>query len=240
MNVRFLDWRPLVVRLLVGRPLECKSLVPYTPERQTSILWPVVVRRLNGRRLDVRLLVLKSLVIKHLNVNYLNVKSLNVRCLVVGPLVLRTLDRRPLVFRPLNVRLSDLRPLVVTCLVVRLLNVRLLDVKLFCKTPTCTTLGHKQSPSLQSQECYQKFLVFRNWLWLLWPLQILIDELYIVKLLIYIIYLHWFQHSDQRQLWPCYDSDYTVDHLWNYCTYITTLQYTCCTQTDNHFTMSVY
>ena len=33
-------------------------------------------------------------------------------------------------------------------------------------------------------------------------------------------------------------SDYTVHqrHLWNYCTYTTTLQYTCCTQTDNHFT----
>ena len=32
--------------------------------------------------------------------------------------------------------------------------------------------------------------------------------------------------------------DYTVrqGHLWNYRTYTTTLQYRCCTQTDNHFT----
>ena len=50
------------------------------------------------------------------------------------------------------------------------------------------------------------------------------------------------QHSDQRQLWPCYDSDYTVHqrHLWNYRTYTTTLQYKCCTQTDNHFTTTTY
>ena len=34
-------------------------------------------------------------------------------------------------------------------------------------------------------------------------------------------------HFKSRQLWRCYDSDYTVHqrHLWNYCTYITTLQY---------------
>ena len=35
------------------------------------------------------------------------------------------------------------------------------------------------------------------------------------------------QYLDQRQ-------------LWNYRTYITTLQYTCCTQTDNHFTTTTY
>ena len=29
-------------------------------------------------------------------------------------------------------------------------------------------------------------------------------------------------------------------HLWNYRTYITTLQYTCCTQTCNHFTTTSY
>ena len=42
------------------------------------------------------------------------------------------------------------------------------------------------------------------------------------------------KHSDQRQLWPCYHSDYTVHqrHLWEYRTYTIILQYTCCTQTD--------
>ena len=35
-----------------------------------------------------------------------------------------------------------------------------------------------------------------------------------------------------------YNSDYTAlqRHLWNYITYITTLQYKCCAQTNNHFT----
>ena len=49
-----------------------------------------------------------------------------------------------------------------------------------------------------------------------------------------IVLLNVLQQSDQRQLWPCYDSDYTVHqrHLWNHRTYTTTLQYTCCTQTD--------
>ena len=32
----------------------------------------------------------------------------------------------------------------------------------------------------------------------------------------------------------------TQRHLWNYCTYTTTLQYMCCTQTDNHFTAISY
>ena len=29
---------------------------------------------------------------------------------------------------------------------------------------------------------------------------------------------HWFQHSDQRQLWPCYNIDHTVHqrHLWHH------------------------
>ena len=53
---------------------------------------------------------------------------------------------------------------------------------------------------------------------------------------------NWYQSSDQRQLWPCYDYDYIVyqRHLWNYRTYSTTLQYTCCTQTGNHFTTTTY
>ena len=61
-------------------------------------------------------------------------------------------------------------------------------------------------------------------------------------------FVRWNTHSNtdsnsQTNSGPVtYDSDYTVHqrHLWNYCTYVTTLQYTCCAQTDNHFAANAY
>ena len=53
---------------------------------------------------------------------------------------------------------------------------------------------------------------------------------------------HWFQHWDQCQLWLCYNSNYTIHqrNLKHYHIYTTTLQYTCCTQTDNPFMTTTY
>ena len=67
---------------------------------------------------------------------------------------------------------------------------------------------------------YTTFLVKRTTMQTLW------DKTLIITL-------------DQCQLWPSYDSDYTIHqrHLWNYRTYTTKLQCPCCTQTFmyNHF-----